>query len=75
MHGLGPGPSPATPGVLHRQRPSEREMDILLGGDDELMRHWVNTHNKHLKFCPGAYLTSEYHMDKILGYLDAMVEH
>ena len=50
-------------------------LDILFGGDDELMRHWVNSHNNHLKFCPGAYLTSEYHMDKILGYLDAMVEH
>ena len=50
-------------------------LDILLGGDKELMIHWVNTHNNHLKFCPGSYLTSEYHMDKILGYLDAMVEH
>ena len=50
-------------------------LDILLGGDDELMRHWVNTHNNHLKFCPGAYLTSEYHMNKILGYLQGMVEH
>jgi hypothetical protein len=50
-------------------------LDILLGGDKELMIHWVNTHNKHLGYCPGAYLTSEYHMDKILGYLDAMVEH
>ena len=50
-------------------------LHILLGGDDELMIHWVNTHNNHLKFCPGAYLTSEYHMNKILGYLDAMVEH
>ena len=50
-------------------------LDILLGGDKELMIHWVNSHNKHLGYCPGAYLTSEYHMDKILGYLDAMVEH
>ena len=50
-------------------------LDILLGGDKELMIHWVNTHNKHLGYCPGAYLTSEYHMNKILGYLDAMVEH
>ena len=50
-------------------------LHILLGGDDELMRHWISTYNKHLEFCPGAYLTSEYHMNKILGYLDAMVEH
>jgi hypothetical protein len=50
-------------------------LDILLGGDKELMIHWISTYNNHLKFCPGAYLTSEYHMNKILGYLDAMVEH
>ena len=25
-------------------------LDILLGGDKELMIHWVNTHNNHLKF-------------------------
>ena len=50
-------------------------LDILFGGDKELMRHWLNTHNNHLEFCPGAYLTSEYHMDKILGYLDGMINH
>jgi len=50
-------------------------LDILLGGDKELMIHWVNTHNNHLGYCPGAYLTSEYHMNKILGYLDGMVNH
>ena len=50
-------------------------LDILFGGDKELMRHWLNQHNKHLEFCPGAYLTSEYHMDKILGYLDGMINH
>ena len=50
-------------------------LDILFGGDKELMRHWLNTHNNHLKFCPGAYLTSEYHMNKILGYLDGMINH
>jgi len=50
-------------------------LSVLFGGDEELMRHWISTYNNHLKFCPGAYLTSEYHMDKILGYLDAMVEH
>ena len=48
---------------------------VLFGNDEELMRHWLNTHNKHLEFCPGAYLTSEYHMNKILGYLDGMINH
>ena len=48
---------------------------VLFGEDEELMRHWLSTYNNHLKFCPGAYLTSEYHMNKILGYLDGMINH
>ena len=48
---------------------------VLFGNDEELMRHWVSTYNNHLKFCPGAYLTSEYHMNKILGYLQGMVSY
>ena len=47
---------------------------VLFGGDDELMIHWVNTHNNHLKFCPGAHLTDA-RMDDIIGYLEGMVEH
>ena len=31
-------------------------LDILLGGDKELMIHWVNTHNKHLGYCRGCSL-------------------
>jgi hypothetical protein len=49
-------------------------LDILLGGDKELMIHWVNTHNKHLGYCPGAHLTDA-RMDDIIGYLEAMVEN
>ena len=48
---------------------------VLFGNDEELMRHWLSTYNNHLKFCPGAYLTSEYHMNKILGYLQGMVSY
>ena len=48
---------------------------VLFGEDKELMRHWLSTYNNHLKFCPGAYLTSEYHMNKILGYLQGMVSY
>ena len=40
------------------------------GGDDELMRHWMNTHNKDLGFCPAAMLTDENSLDKIIAYLD-----
>ena len=50
-------------------------LSVLFGNDEELMRHWISTYNNHLKFCPGAYLTSEYHMNKILGYLDSMINH
>ena len=49
-------------------------LDILFGGDKELMRHWLNQHNKHLGYCPGAHLTDA-RMDDTLRYLDAMVEH
>ena len=49
-------------------------LDILLGGDKELMRHWLNTHNTHLGYCPGAHLTDA-RMDDIIGYLEGMVEH
>ena len=28
-----------------------------------------------VKFCPGAYLTSEYHMNKIIAYLETLVHH
>ena len=49
-------------------------LDILLGGDKELMRHWLNTHNTHLGYCPGAHLTDA-RMDDTIRYLDAMVEH
>jgi hypothetical protein len=49
-------------------------LDILLGGDVELMRHWLNTHNNHLEYCPGAHLTDA-RMDDTIRYLEAMVEH
>ena len=49
-------------------------LHILMGGDDELMIHWVNSHNKHLGYCPGAHLTDA-RMDDIIGYLEGMVEH
>jgi hypothetical protein len=49
-------------------------LDILLGGDKELMIHWVNTHNTHLGFNPAAHLTDA-RMDDIIGYLESMIEH
>ena len=49
-------------------------LDILFGADKELMRHWLNQHNKHLGYCPAAHLTDA-RMDDTIRYLDAMVEH
>jgi len=48
---------------------------ILMGGDEELMIHWLNTHNNHLGFNPAARLTDEQSMNKIIGYLESMCYH
>ena len=47
---------------------------VLFGEDEELMRHWLNTHNKHLGYCPGAHLTDA-RMNDTLRYLQGMVSH
>jgi hypothetical protein len=49
-------------------------LSVLFGGDDELMIHWLSTHNKHLGYCPGAHLTDA-RMDDTIRYLESMVEH
>jgi hypothetical protein len=45
----------------------------IMGGDEELMRHWMNTHNTHLGFCPAARLTDGASFDRILGYLESFL--
>ena len=47
---------------------------VLFGEDEELMRHFLNTHNKHLGYCPGAHLTDA-RMNDTLRYLQGMVSH
>ena len=49
-------------------------LSVLFGEDEELMMHWLNTHNKHLGYCPGEHLTDS-RMDDILRYLQGMVSH
>ena len=49
-------------------------LSVLFGGDVELMIHWLNTHNKHLGYCPAAHLTDA-RMDSTLRYLQGMVNH
>ena len=38
---------------------------------DENMRHWLNTFNSHLNFCPAARLADEASFDKIIRYLES----
>ena len=45
----------------------------VVGSDEENMRWWLNTNNKHLGFCPAAKLTEDYYLDKIIAYLDTYV--
>ena len=37
------------------------------------MRHWLNTHNSHLGFCPAARLTDEGSMRTIISYLESFL--
>ena len=38
---------------------------------DENMRHWLNTHNTHLGFCPAAGLVTR--MPEIIRYLESFL--
>jgi hypothetical protein len=49
-------------------------LSVLFGGDEELMIHWLSTHNKHLGYCPGAHLTDA-RFDTTINYLQSMVSH
>jgi hypothetical protein len=48
-------------------------LHILMGGDAELMRHFLNTHNKHLGFNPAAMLCDEKSVQKLIGYLESFI--
>jgi len=37
------------------------------------MRHWLNTHNDHLGFCPASRLTDEGSMRRIISYLESFL--
>ena len=37
------------------------------------MRHWLNTHNTHLGFCPGVRLTDVGSMRMIISYLESFL--
>jgi hypothetical protein len=45
----------------------------IMGGDEELMRHWMRNKNTHLGFCPVDELTDGASFDRILGYLESFL--
>jgi hypothetical protein len=45
----------------------------IMGGDEELMRYWMNNKNTHLGFCPANELTDGASFDRILGYLESFL--
>jgi hypothetical protein len=49
-------------------------LHILMGGDAELMRHWLNVHNTHLGFNPASKLCDEKSVQKIIGYLENFID-
>jgi hypothetical protein len=49
-------------------------LHTMVGGDEENMRWWLDTHCKHLGFCPAARLTDERSLDKIIAYLETYVD-
>lgn len=40
---------------------------------DENMRHWLNTYNTHLGFCPVLKLCDEISMKEIISYLESFL--
>lgn len=51
-----------------------KALDTLLGGDAELMKHWMHTHNQHLRFTPAEMLNDEDKLTVITNYLEGFVE-
>jgi hypothetical protein len=45
----------------------------IMGGDEELMRHWMRNKNTHLGFCPVDELTDGASFDKMIGYLESFL--
>lgn len=50
-------------------------LSILMGGDAELMRHWLNVHNTHLGFNPASRLCDEKSVKKLIDYLENFINH
>ena len=46
-------------------------LHCMLGGDLELMQHWLTTHNKHLGYVPVDKLNKDY--EYIENYLQSLI--
>jgi hypothetical protein len=44
----------------------------LCGGDEELMRHWMSTGNKHLAYTPGLRVHQSHHLEEMNIYLESL---
>lgn len=49
-----------------------RALYAQMGGDDELMRHWLETPNRHLNGIPKEMLGSIEGLVRVMQYLDAI---
>lgn len=45
----------------------------VIGNEDENMKHWMNTYNKHLNFCPVTRLTDKDGIQQIISYLESFL--
>lgn len=44
----------------------------LLGGDEELMRHWMSVGNKHLAYTPKLRVHQPHYLEEINAYLESL---
>lgn len=71
---LGLGPEALIPDPLQLIRLYDN-LATMLGGDEELMRHWMGEKNKHLGFEPCMQVHNEEHLCEMNGYLEGLRYH
>jgi len=49
-----------------------RGLHVLVGGDDEVMRHWMSHENRHTGGIPAQQVQTVPGLARVLDYLDAM---
>lgn len=46
---------------------------LQFGGDEELMRHWMGSGNKHLGYTPMLRVHVPYHLEEMVNYLESFI--